>query len=102
MCIYISQRSCPQGKGPAAVAVRDMVLRMRKENPTLIPPPSSGATQGLTGVCVCVFVCVYVCVYVCVLCVYLCVLCASVCVSMYCVHTTVRACGGAQHSLCPC
>eukprot|EP00983_Pelagomonas_calceolata_P052321 1142802-Pelagomonas_calceolata.AAC.2 len=37
----------PQGKGPAAVAVRDMVLRMRKENPGLIPPPSSA--QGLAG-----------------------------------------------------
>jgi len=36
-----------QGKGPAAVAVRDMVLRMRKENPGLIPPPSSA--QGLAG-----------------------------------------------------
>lgn len=33
------------------MAVRDMVLRMRKENPTLIPSPPVGAAAGLAGVC---------------------------------------------------
>lgn len=55
-CPYAASPSPPldplQGKGPAAVAVRDMVLRMRKENPGLIPPVAS--PQGLPGVCVCV------------------------------------------------
>lgn len=34
-----------QGKGPAAVAVRDMVLRMRRENPGLL----AGSAGGLHG-----------------------------------------------------
>lgn len=35
-----------QGKGPAAVAVRDMVLRMRKENPGLLAPTAGEQDQA--------------------------------------------------------